>query len=270
MGDPTGGLVTAYRGLLRAGLARALAYRAQLSIWILSSLFPLVLMTVWLSVVDAQGPAAGWTRADFVSYYVASAVLFHVTSTFVTWDWDRDLRSGDLSFRLLKPVSPIHHYLAMEIGQRAVTTSALVPAVVVLAVVLDDVRYPVGPATWVLVVVAAVAGFALSAAMAFTFAMIAFWTTQTGNLYSLWWGGGAFLSGWIAPVSVLPPPLRVAAEVLPFRSVLGFPLELALGRLDVAATARGFAVTAVWLAVFVALQRLLWRRGIAHYQAVGG
>ena len=34
--------------------------------------------------------------------------------------------------------------------------------------------------------------------MAMAFATIGFWTTQAGNLYSLWWGIGAFLSGWIA------------------------------------------------------------------------
>ena len=50
---------------------------------------------------------------------------------------------------------------------------------------------------------AAAAGFFLNVLMAMAFATIGFWTTQAGNLYSLWWGIGAFLSGWIAPLALV-------------------------------------------------------------------
>ncbi len=263
-------LTSAYRGLLRVAVVQALTYRAQLVIWLLSSLFPLIMMTVWLSVVDQSGPAAGWDRSDFISYYVAAAVLFHLTTGDLAWNWDRDMRSGDLSFRLLKPVSPVHHHLAMDIGLVSVTAALLVPVALVATVVLDSLRYPIGPGTFVLFLVAVVLGFAVSFAMALTFAMGTFWSTQTANLYYLWWGAGAFLSGWVAPVSVLPEPLQRAAHVLPFRSVLGFPLELLLGRLDAGQIATGFAVGLAWLVGLIVVQQALWHRGIVRYQAVGG
>jgi ABC-2 type transport system permease protein len=263
-------LLAAYRGMLGASVARAVAYRAQLSIWILTSLFPLVLLAVWLSLVDEVGPADGWTRSDFIAYYVAAAVLFHITSSFVTWQWDDDIRSGDLSFRLLKPVSPIHHFVAMDLGFKLVTAAVLVPLVVVVAFVVDGVRYSSDIGHIVLFPVAVVIGYAVSTAMALAFSMGTFWTTQVGNLYSLWWGGGAFLSGWIAPVSVLPGWLQDAALVLPFYPTIGFPLELLLGRLDSTQITQGFASGLIWLGVFAAAQQLLWRRGVVRYQAVGG
>ena len=263
-------LASAYHGLLRVSVVKALTYRAQLVIWLLASLFPLIMMTVWLSVVDQVGPAAGWGRNDFISYYVAAAVLFHLTSGDLSWSWDSEMRSGDLSFRLLKPVSPVHHHIAMDIGLVSVTAALLVPVVLVLTAVLDSVRYPIGAGAFVLFLAAVVLGFAVSIAMSLAFAMGAFWSTQTAGLYWLWWGAGAFLSGWVAPVSVLPAPLQRAAQVLPFRSVLGFPLELLLGRLDPDQIMAGFAVGLSWLVLLTAAQRVLWRRGIVRYQAVGG
>lgn len=263
-------LASAYRGLLRVAVIKALTYRAQLVIWLLASLFPLIMMTVWLSVVDESGPAAGWGRSDFISYYVAAAVLFHVTSGDLGWAWDSEMRSGDLSFRLLKPVSPVHHHIAMDIGLVSVTAALLVPVILVLAAALDSVRYPIGAGSLVLFLAAVLLGFAVSIAMSLAFAMGAFWSTQVTGLYYLWWGAGAFLSGWVAPVSVLPDAVQRAALVLPFRSVLGFPLELLLGRLDAGQVASGFAVGLTWLAGLTAVQRLLWRRGIVRYQAVGG
>ncbi len=259
-----------YPGLLRAAVAQTLAYRAQLVIWVIGGIFPLVLLTVWLSVADEQGATAGWTRADFISYYVAVTVVFQIVNTHVVWPWDRDLRSGDLSFRLLRPLPPVHHYIADDVGHRLVTATGLVPLFVIAAVWFDAVRYPVGPGTAALALLAVLAGYGLAVAMALAFAMIAFWSTQVGNLYMLWWGGGAFLSGLIAPVSLLPEPLRSLAVFSPFRSTLDFPVQLAMGRLSGAETLLGFAVTAVWLLVFVILHRLLWRHGVVHYQAVGG
>lgn len=259
-----------YPALLRGAVAVTLAYRAQLLIWIIGGIFPLILLTVWLSVVAERGPAAGWTREDFISYYVASAVVFQIVNTHLIWPWDRDLRSGDLSFRLLRPISPIHHYIADEIGHRAVRLTALVPMFVIAAWSFAAIRYPGGPGGAVLAVLAVLAGFALSVAMALTFAMIAFWSTQVSNLYMLWWGGGAFLSGLIAPVPLLPEPLRTLAVFSPFRSTIDFPLQLALGRLGAGEIVGGFAVTAAWLTGFILLQRVLWRHGVSRYQAVGG
>jgi ABC-2 type transport system permease protein len=262
--------MSAYRAMLRAWVGVGLAYRARLTVWILASLFPLLLMAVWLAVVDEVGPAAGWTRPDFISYYAAAAVLYHATSSYLIWTWDADLRSGDLSFKLLKPIDPFHQYLSHEVGFRAVVILILVPALIVLTLLVPDLRYQVSPIGWTLVVLAALLGFLLNVLMAMAFATVGFRTTQVGNLYSLWWGAGAFLSGWIVPLALLPAPLAAIAQVLPFRASMGFPLEMALDRLSVAEIAFGFLVTLLWISVFVILYRIGWRTGIKQYQAVGG
>jgi len=263
-------LAIAYRGMVRAALANALAYRGRLAIWLLTSLFPLIMMVVWLNVVDEQGPAAGWTSSDFASYYVAAALVFQVTQSYLVWIWDDDLRNGTMSFKLLKPVGVFHQFLSQEIGIRLVTLAFLLPVVVVAALAIGDVQYAVGPARLALVALAILLGFLLSCTMAMSFALIGFWSTQSGNLYSLWWGAGAFLSGWIAPLELLPDALRSAATVLPFRSAVGFPLELLLGRLDSGDVAVGFAVTVGWLVGFAFVFGMGWRAALRRYQAVGG
>ena len=259
-----------YRALLKAYLSLALTYRARVGIWILTSLFPLLMMAVWLSVVDEVGVTAGWAVPDFVSYYAGAAFLYHSTTSFLTWIWDQDLRSGDLSFKLLKPLAPFHHYLSQEVGFRAVVVGALLPLLVVLTWILPSLRFSATPAEWLLALIATVSGFLLNVLTSMAFATIGFWTTQAGNIYSLWWGMGAFLSGWIAPLALLPEPVRRAAELLPFRASLGLPLEIALGRLSAAEIGFGFAVTVFWLAVFFGCYHLGWQRGVRRYQAVGG
>ena len=259
-----------WRSLVRAGFGQALVYRGQVAIFLLTSLFPLVMMTVWLSVVDEVGPAAGWDRRGFISYYAVGAVVFQLTTSSIAWHWDELIRTGGLSALLLRPVSPLTQQVGLEVGKRLLSAALLVPVLVVAAVALPDLNVSGSPMNLILGVVALAGAYALTSAMALAFAMVAFWSTQSGNLYALWWGAGAFLAGWIAPVDVLPSGLRRAAGILPFRSTVGMPIELILGRLDSGQIVVGMATLAGWLAAFTVMVRVLWSRGVTRHQAVGG
>jgi ABC-2 type transport system permease protein len=197
-------------------------------------------------------------------------LLYHTTQSFLVWTWDDDLRSGNLSYKLLKPIDPFHQYLTQEIGFRAVVVAVLVPILVILTVVIPDLTYRISPFEWALAVVAAASGFFLNVMMSLAFCTIGFRTTQAANVYSLWWGAGAFLSGWIAPLALMPAPVAAAGQLLPFRSSMGFPLEILLDRLRPVEIAFGFTITLAWIVVFALLYRLGWRSGIKRFQAVGG
>jgi len=258
-----------YPALLRAAWGSAVAYRGQVVLWLLTSLFPLIMMAVWLSVVEEAGTAGGFDGPDFVSYYVAAAVTNHFTVAWVSWQWDEDIRTGGLSVKLLKPLDPFHHHAIEQLGKKLLIGAVLLPAVAAAAAVVSSIRYPVGPGTAAVAAVAVVAGFGLNLVMASAFSMLSFWSTQVNNLYQLWWGVGFFLSGWVAPLELFPPTLRRVAVLLPFRSSLGFPVEIVTGRLDGRAIAAGFAVTGAWSAGFLFVYRVLWRRGPRRYEAVG-
>lgn len=263
-------MIASYKALLRAHIGIGLAYRTQVTVWVLTSLFPLLLMAVWLAVVDEVGPANGWDRLDFIAYYSAAALLWQTTTSWVVYIWDEDIRSGDFSFKLLKPFDPFHQYMTRELGFRVVVVVILVPTLVLITLLVPALTYELTFWDWILTFVAALTGFLLNIVMGMAIATIVFWTTQAGNLENLWWGIGAFLSGWIAPLPLMPEIVEATGRWLPFRSSMGFPLELLLGRLNGAEILRSFAVTAFWIGTFGLLYRLGWRKGIRRYQAVGG
>jgi ABC-2 type transport system permease protein len=79
-----------------------------------------------------------------------------------------------------------------------------------------------------------------------------------------------FLGGILAPLPLLPLPLRIMATILPFRWIFSFPTELVLGRLTVQTALAEFAVQIGWTLLSILLLHLLWRAGIKRYSAVGG
>jgi len=245
-------------------------YRAQGILWILTFFFPLIMMAVWLAVVREAGTVAGWDAPDFVSYYVAAAVVSHLTTAWILWDWDEEIRTGNLSTRLVKPMDPLHHYIASQIGWKIFMILVLVPPVAVAAWLLPSINYPLTIARVLAFILSLILGFAVAIAMSAMFAMIAFWSTQARNLYSLWIGVGQFLSGWIIPFELLPTAIRDVALWLPFRSTLGLPIEILMGRISTDEALLGLAVTTGWIIVFMIVYRQLWARGLRRYEAVGG
>lgn len=239
-------------------------------LWLVSGFFPLLLMAVWLTVVAESGPPAGWTATDFIGYYVAAAVMWHLSGQHVVWEWDADLRSGDLSTRLLRPVHPFHSYAASDLGHRVVLLGLLLPFLLAAVLVVPGLRYDAGPLQVLVVAAAVTLGYALSLLMASSVALLGFWSTQTTNIWMLWWGLGSFTSGWVAPLELMPEWLRTLAVALPFRTTLGFPVELLAGRLGPGDTVVGFGVGLVWVALFTVLYVVVWHRGVQRYQAVAG
>jgi ABC-2 type transport system permease protein len=260
----------AYPALIRAAVQETLTYRGRLLWMFIGMLFPLLLMFVWLTVVEGGEVSGGWTSSDLASYYVAAALVYQLVDSRISWLWNADLRSGALSARLLRPVPVFHQYGAIELGTSLVALAIVGPLVLAATLTVPLVTYHPGFGDGALAVVAVGLAFVLGVLMASTFALVGFWTTQSGNLYLLWWGVGSFLSGWVAPRELTPSWLAATATVLPFRYSLGFPIELALGRLDGRQATVGLVAATAWIVVFSALYRKLWRLGVRHHQAVGG
>ena len=112
--------------------------------------------------------------------------------------------------------------------------------------------------------------FLLRFLLEWTLALVAFWTTRVGAVNQTYFVLILFLSGQIAPLSLFPVPIQVAADILPFRWMIGFPVELILGRLSVVDAATGLLAQAVWILLAGLLLRTVWRAGVRVYSAVGG
>ena len=64
-----------------------------------------------------------------------------------------------------------------------------------------------------------------------TLALAAFWTTRVSAINQVYFVLMLFLAGQIAPLTLFPHWIQIVADILPFRWMLGFPVELVLGRL---------------------------------------
>ena len=245
--------------------AHMLEYRAELLLWALSGTLPLILLGVWTKA--SQNGQFGLEPADFARYFLAVFLVRQFNVVWVVWEFEKEVVQGRLSPRLLQPIDPVWHHVAMHLSERI----ARLPFVVML-VGLFFLLYP--QAIWlpslgrVLLFLPVVAlAFTVRFLMQYTFALLAFWTERASAIEQFSFLFYLFLSGMIAPLEVFPLSVRVVAQWTPFPYLIHFPAAILIGLpVDIV---RGILVMLGWSLLFFILNRWLWRKGLKQYSGMG-
>lgn len=262
--------VAIYRGHFAITFSVQLQYRAALAIWLIGLvLTPLVSLVVWTTVASsAGGQAGGYSGGAFAAYFLALLVTNHLTFTWIAWEFEFQVRNGTLSGLLLRPVDPIHAYVADNLTYKVITMSVVAPAVVVLAVAFRP-EADVTPASFGLYLVAVALAMVLRFLAEYTLALAAFWTTRIFAINDLYYVPLFFFSGQMVPLALLPDWVQAIGAALPFRWMLSFPVEVAIGRVSGADAVAGLAAQAAWIVAFALVREGTWRLGLRRYGAVG-
>jgi len=266
--------IAVYRANLKTAIAQMLQYRFGILIWaVWGFVGPLISLAVWTAASASRGGSISgggttYTQHDFAAYFLTFMVVGHLTMSWDAFEFAFRVRDGNLSPRLLKPLNPIHSDLAANIAFKLTTSAMILPAWILLFVMLRPTP-PHSLGLFLLGIPAVVLAGLLRYILQYCLALFAFWTTRVEAINELYFALDSFLAGRIAPLALLPAWLAAAAYFSPFRSMGAFPVELLLGRLTGAQIASGFLFQFIWLAVALALFRVMWPAGVRQYSAVG-
>jgi len=243
-------------------------YRVTVVIWMLTIVLPLIMLAAWLSIAD-KGPVGSYDRTSLISYYLAALVVRNMTGMWFIWEMDTEMRLGSLSFRLLKPMDPMVHYLAYACSSKPFRVFILGPGSLVALVAIPGLKWAVDPLSLLLFVITLVGSLLILFLMQYTIGLTGFWITRSLSINDAWFFMYSLTSGYLVPLDLFPPIVRNALQFLPFRYTMSFPVELLTSRLSTAAILQGIGIQWLWIAAVFGLNRWVWRRGLERYSAVG-
>src|SRR3712207_6922117 len=88
-----------YGAFFRRETRLVLVYRAEIIIWMLTGVLPLVMLAAWLSL-GAGGPIGSFEPQDFIAYYLGAIFVRQMTGVWIVWDIDYEIRQDRKSTRL--------------------------------------------------------------------------------------------------------------------------------------------------------------------------
>jgi ABC-2 type transport system permease protein len=231
---------------------------------------PVVYLVIWVTIArQSGGTVGGYSENDFIVYFIAWTYVRQMT---IAWDpfWmEWRIRNGEFNGLFLRPIHPIYGDAVNDIASKVFGQVFIVPIILVLILIFRPQFHFVGWSTLAFVPTL-LAAYILRYVLNYALAVTAFWTTRVTALFQLYFAVEFFVSGRIAPLSVLPGWVQQIASWLPFRWMFYFPLEVLLDRLTPRETLSGLGFQLAWLAFSALLLTILWRSAARRYTAVGG
>ena len=263
-----------YRCVFQMGIEKALEYRVNFFLSLLSSVFPIVIQTFLWNYLYANSDAAtvtGYSHSQILVYTLLATIVSKLVSTGFEYEMNNDIKSGGLNKYLVRPVDYKRYCFFSFLGQKvpqflmilAVASGLIAFSVWGLALSMSAGRIFVFLISLLLALV-------LNFYIFYCLALCSFWLTDVNLLFGTVSVVLVVASGGVFPLDIFGEKTAFLVNLLPFGYTTQFPVNIINGRLGWERVGIGIVCQIVWIAIFLSLGKHLWKRGLKHFAAVGG
>ena len=147
----------------------------------------------------------------------------------------------------------MHEYISTNLADKLMRFVLFTPLVILVVLVVPDITLVITPLNIALFIVALTLAWFIRFIIQFTLGLLSFWFSQALVLTDVFWLFFLLFGGTVAPIELLPEPLRTIAYILPFRLMMSFPINIMMGTLTPAEIVINFVELVAWIAVFFIL-----------------
>lgn len=224
---------------------------------------------LWSDVFSDRVSLMGYEKEEIVTYYIIVGYLF--SSIFASVPIAAEIRTGQLSNYITKPISYFLYQYSQTFAKRMLRLILGLPVVIGLFVVFrESVFIVTTPSSYLFLLVTALFAINILFFIDIIIGMIEFWVMFSDSITMITDLMIFFLSGVIIPIVFLPGYIQVIANYLPFKYTGTFLIDSFLGRVETQEIFIGIGVQFLWIFVLYFIAKLIWGRGLKKYEAVGG
>lgn len=286
-----------YGAFTSNALKEKYAYRFKALMWSLSTLFNmLVQYFLWKSIYEeVNGSFMGIEKSNYLIYISFGVVFYNITSCMENMYIAEDIKTGNISMNLTKPINYKTMVLFRHIGSKAGEAIGLIPLVLV-AFLLTDNWSSINGIQILFFLVSTILAFFLVFSFSYIIGLVTFWTTNywgvqffTNTIMGLFSGQlvaihfyielGKGLMDFTGKLAFIQSDafvaffrvLGVVAYCLPFQSMYYTPMSILSGMIskpkDIAIH---LFIQIIWLVVLNGIIKLMWEKAQKKITILGG
>jgi ABC-2 type transport system permease protein len=263
----------AYFAIARAGFRRYATYRqAMVAAIFTNTVFGFLRGAVLGAVVGASGAlVTGYDPARLATFVWVGQGLIGVVLLWAPTDMAERIRTGDVLTDLLRPIDPVWHALASDVGRAGFAALTRFVAPVVVGALAFELHAPRRLATYPLFALSVVLATLVCFGCRYLVNAAAYWLLDARGPLLAWTLLSGVLGGLYFPIWFLPHDAAlILVTATPFPSVIQLPLDVITERGSALEQAGCVALQAVWAAVMLALARAVQARGERKLVVQGG
>ena len=262
-----------YLRIIKITFQEYFVYRLNFILWRFRSFVSfLALFFFWLAIYGSRGEFLGYQKSQMLAYVVGIAFLRGVVLGSRSADLAGQIRSGELTRLLLKPIGVLSYWFSRDLVDKGLNLFFTIFEIgLVLAIFRFPFYFPQSVMSYFYFTVLVILALFLFFFLSFFISAFAFWTEEVWA--TRWLFGIIFLeffAGTFFPIDVLPFWLQRIIYLTPFPYLAFFPLKIWLEQLSSWAIVRAVVVCGLWLVFFYWLASFLWQKGAKNYGAYGG
>ena len=196
---------------------------------------------------------------------------------FALWNWEYDIlgsiKTGAVSYELLRPVDIYSMWMARSIAGRLARAALRMVPVIAVGVLIPapyGLRLHVSPAVFGLFLLSTALMVLVVCAYTLLVYALTFYCTDPNGIMVLSVASADLLGGAIVPLPFMPDGVRQFAELTPFASMQNVPLRIFNGDITLPEIPGVMGLQVFWIAALILAGYLLTRNGLRRAVILGG
>jgi len=260
-----------YLATFKCSLINSLQYRGEFILGLFSISASLII-TIFFSKAFYENTDSiyGYTLSEFATYTLTSSFIRTIIETNINWHLSENIRSGELSDMIIKPINfnlqQLFSELAWKVNHLLYNLLAFIFIFFIyklnFEITIIENRIPV-------FIGAVFISFFLNRSFKQILGNIAFWMKDIGGLSQFVNEVIGLLGGSWIPLDFFKSIFN-ALKILPFSYIIYFPARLLIDpTIDSESIYQIFILQILWSLLFTTIAHILWKRGIKRYESVG-
>jgi len=263
-----------YLTVFNLGIQNTFVYRWNYLLRAIFGVIPLAgTIFLWRAIFrESGGGMGGYDYGSMIYYYLLTILVSNlVIPTEDEWQIAADIREGQINSFLTKPMSYLGYRFCIFLSGRLVYTAVtILPIVAIFFYFRRFIILPNDAVTWLVAIVSLLMSALIQFFLTYSLSMMAFWILEISTIVFIVYSFEYFLGGQMFPLDIMPPAIQAVMKWLPFYYELFCPIAIFQGRLRGGEMLGALAIQCGWMLAMWVAANLMWKRGLGHYQAVGG
>ncbi len=252
-------------------ISEYMTYRLNFVLWRARMVMQLlVTYFLWWAIFTDRQELFGYSQSRMLTYVLLSSVVRTVVLGTTTMEIGGLINRGNLSNFLIRPLRFFRYYMARDAADKALNVVCSFGEITVMIVLLrPQVFVQTNPSAIALSAIALMIGTVLYFYFSLLLEFLGFWTPDNWAPRFLSFVIMDFFAGGLFPLDILPQPLFLLSQTLPFAYFIYFPIKVYLGQLSYAFVIQGLLVGLLWVVGLWYLAQVVWKKGLRVYTAEG-